>query len=164
MNVENELTVEEPKSHNTSRSAFNASLIDTIKERDKSALVPLFWESSKSVAIIRHGLDIINAPVDYLNRGQLPVIAFGQPLHALVKLVQWNWKENYREKCFVIMKGPLHIEMAALKTIGDWLNNSGWSSALSEADIASSGAADSFLHTAHVTKTRSAHQVNITIF
>ena len=53
--------------------------------------------------------------------------------------------------------------MAALKNIGDWLKDSGWSSALSEADIASSGAADFFLHAAHVTKFRSAHQVKINI-
>ena len=59
---------------------------------------------------------------------------------------------------------PLHIKMAALKTIGDWLKDSGWSSDLSEADIESSGAADFSLHAAHITKTRSAHQVNINIF
>ena len=115
--------------------------------------------------MIRNGLDIIKTAVVDLNRWQLPVIAFDQPLYALVKLVQRNWKENYREKCFVIMMDPLHIETAALKTIGDWLKDSKWSSALSEADIASSGAAAySFLHAAHVTKTRSAHQVNINIF
>ena len=61
------------------------------------------------------------------------------------------------------MMGPLYIEMAALKTIEDWLKYSGWSSALSEADVTSSGAEVSFLHDAHVTKTRSAHQVNINI-
>ena len=43
-------------------------------KRDDSALFPLFQESSKSVAMIRHGLDIIKT-ADYLNRGQLPVIA-----------------------------------------------------------------------------------------
>ena len=59
------------------------------------------------------------------------------------------------------MMGPLDIEMAALKAIGDWLKVSGWSSALSKTDIESSGAADSFLHAAHATKTRS---VNINIF
>ena len=42
-------------------------------KRDESALFPLFQESSKSVAMIRHGLDIKTA--DYLTRGQLPVIA-----------------------------------------------------------------------------------------
>ena len=122
--VENELTVEEAeRSHNISRSAFNAPLIDTIKERDESALLLLFRESSKSVAMIRRGLDIIKAAIDYLNKGQLPVIVFDQPLYALEKLVQWNWKGNYGEKYFAIMIGPLHIEMAALKTIGDWLKD-----------------------------------------
>ena len=56
---------------------------------------------------------------------------------------------------------PLHIKMATLKTIEDWLKDSGWTSALSEADIETSGAADFSLHAAHITKTRSAHQVNI---
>ena len=45
-------------------------------ERDESAFLTWFRESSKPVAMIRHGLDIIKTAVDYLNMGQLPVIAF----------------------------------------------------------------------------------------
>ena len=151
--VENELTVEEAeKSH-------NISLLIPSK-RDESALLPLFQESSSSVAMIMNGLDIIKKFVDYLYRSQLPVISFDQPLYASSKLVQWNWKENYEEKCFAIMMGPLHIEMAALKTIGDWLRDS--DATLFEADIASLGPADSFLHAAHVTKTRNIN-INISI-
>ena len=45
----------------------------------------------------------------------------------------------------VVMFGGLHIEMAAFRTIGDWLEDSGWMSALVEADITSPGTADSFL-------------------
>ena len=48
--------------------------------------------------MIMRGLYIIKTAVDYLNRGQLSAIAFDQPLYALAKLVQWNWKKNYREK------------------------------------------------------------------
>ena len=59
---------------------------------------------------------------------------------------------------------PLHIEIAALKTIGDCLRDPGWSSSLSEADITSLGAADSFSHVAHVKKTRSAYHEHINIF
>ena len=89
--VENELTVKEAeRSHNISWSDFNASLIDTVKKRTESVLLPLFQESSKSVAMIRYGLDIIKTAVDYLNRGRLPVIAFDQQLYALANLVQWN--------------------------------------------------------------------------
>lgn len=43
--------------------------------------------------------------------------------------------------------------------LGDWLDGSGWISALIQANIASSGTADSFIKASHVTKTRHAHQV-----
>ena len=57
------------------------------------------------------------------------------------------------------MFGGLHIEMAMLKLLGDWLENSGWTNALVQADIASSGVADSFINASHITKTRHVHQV-----
>ena len=58
------------------------------------------------------------------------------------------------------MFGGLHIEMAVWKTIGDYLSNSGWTAALTQAGIASSGTADFFLHCCHLTRTRRAHQVS----
>ena len=86
---------------------------------------------------------------------------FDQPLYALAKKVKWNRKDIYSETQFVVMMGPLYTEMTALRTLGDWLENSGWCSALVEAEIASSGTAQSFLHTSHVSRTRSTHQVRI---
>ncbi len=55
----------------------------------------------------------------------------------------------------------LHIEMAALKTLGDWLKGSGWVQALVQAGITTQGTADSFLQAAHVARTRRAHQVTV---
>ena len=52
------------------------------------------------------------------------------------------------------MLGGLHLEMAFWNTLGDLLDGSGWTTALAEADIASSGVADSFLKASHLTKTR----------
>jgi len=49
--------------------------------------------------------------------------------------------------------------MASLRTIGDILDGSGWTDALTQADIASAGICEGFLHASHVTKTRRAHQV-----
>lgn len=57
------------------------------------------------------------------------------------------------------MFGGLHIEMAMWTTYGDYLEGSGWTNALTEAGIASSGTADSFLKASHVMRTRHAHQV-----
>ena len=151
----------EKRNPNVSWSAYNASNIDTIKEPNLSALFPLFREPSKSAAMIKHGMGVIKKAIDFLNKGQTLVIAYDQPLFALAKLLQWNYKEYYGEKSFVVMMGPLHIEMAALKTIGDWLTDSGWCSALVEAKIALSGMSESFLHASHVPRTRNKHQVKI---
>lgn len=57
------------------------------------------------------------------------------------------------------MFGGLHIEMAALKTLGNLLEGSGWTGALVQAGITTPGTADSFLNASHVTRTRRAHQV-----
>ena len=64
---------------------------------------------------------------------------------------------------FDVMFGGLHIEMAALKMVGDWLKRSGWVQALVQANITTTGTADSFSCAAHVTHTRRAHQVTLAV-
>ena len=59
------------------------------------------------------------------------------------------------------MMGGTHIEMALWNTLGDVLETSGWIDALTEAEVASSGIADSFLKVAHPNRTRHAHQVTL---
>ena len=103
---------------------------------DLSVLLPLFLEESKSAAMIRHGMDVIKQAVYFLNSNQIPVMACDQPLYALAKQIQWNWKSSYGEEKFVIMMGSLHIEMAALKMLGNWLEDSGWCFELTEANVA----------------------------
>lgn len=124
-----------------------------------NALLPLFLDNAHSVAMIRHSMDIVKAAVHHLNPGQVPVLAADQPLFALAKEIQWTWPATHGEDHFVIMFGGLHIEMAMLKLLGDWLEDSGWTNALVQANIASSGTANSFINASHVTKTRHAHQV-----
>ncbi len=86
-------------------------------------------------------------------------MAFDQPLFALAKYVQWSWPQTLGEESFVVMFGGLHIEMAIWDTIGDFLDCSGWTSALCEAGVATSGIADSFLKAIHLTRTRHSHQI-----
>ena len=50
----------------------------------------------------------------------------------------------------------LHIQMNALKVFGDLLDSSGWTGALTQANIASSGTADSHLKVSHITRTQHA--------
>ena len=67
------------------------------------------------------------------------------PLYALAKLVQWKWPNTHGEWEHVVMMGGLHIKMAMCSTFGDYLDGCGWTAALTQAGIASSGTDDSFL-------------------
>ena len=148
---------------NISWAAYHASHLSPVNcgVICPTALLPLFLESTHTVAMIKHSFGVVKSAVEHLNPGQTPVIAFDQPLYALAKQIQWKWPNDYGEDKFVVMFGGLHIEMAALKTVGDWLKGSGWVEALVQADIATTGTADSFLSVAHVARTRRAHQVTL---
>ena len=128
-------------------------------EHSISSLLPLFPDESKSVAMIRHAVDMIRRAVTHLNPGQVPVIALDQPLYAVAKQIQWNWPEGYGERHVIMMFGGLHIEMAFLRLLGHWLEDSGWTSALIQSKVASPGTADSFIKAASVTRSRHAHQL-----
>ena len=143
-------------------SAYHASL-QSLSDNVLPALtqlLPLFYEKAATAAMIKHGMDVLKKATQFLNPGQIPVIALDEPLFALAKLVQWNWPQTHGEKDFVVMFGGLQIEMAIWKTFGDYLESSGWTNALVQAGIASSGTAESLLNTAHVARTRHAHQVS----
>ncbi|KAH3878668.1 hypothetical protein DPMN_002566 [Dreissena polymorpha] len=51
------------------------------------------------------------------------------------------------------MSGGLHIEMTAFKTLGNWLECSGWTTAICTAEIATSGVTDSFIKVTHLSRT-----------
>lgn len=105
-------------------------------------------------------MKLVKEAITYINPGQTPVIGMDQPLYALAKQIQWERAETYGESSYVVMMGGLHIEKASLKMVGHWLTNSGWDSALVQADITSRGRADAILKAVHITRSRSAHQVS----
>ena len=124
-----------------------------------SSLLPLFNEGSKSTAMMYHALNVVKAAISHLNPTQVPCITMDQPLYALVKQIQWTWPNKYGEDKFVIMLGPLHIEMALWRCLGQWLDGSGWTEAITQAEVASPGVADAILKAAHVARAKHAHQV-----
>ena len=124
-----------------------------------TALLPLFPDDSKSVAMIRHSMNVVKKAVTVVNPRQFPVIACDQPLFKIAKQFQWMWPEEYGEESFVIMLGGRHINMALLKVLGDLLDGCGWTSALVQAEIATAGTSNSFLKAVHVKKTARAHQI-----
>ena len=110
-----------------------------------SALLSLLSEQVHSVATIKRAMNQIKEATKYLNADQIPVVTADQPLFAIAKQIQLQWPEFYGEDKFIIMFGGLHTEMTAFKAIGGLLKDSGWTTALTEAGIASTVTAESFL-------------------
>ena len=53
----------------------------------------------------------------------MPIITVDQLLYTLAKQIQWTWPASQEEDQFVVMFGGLHIEMAALKALGELLGS-----------------------------------------
>ena len=145
-------TVEQPNVEvtndtNLSWAAFHASVQpQKTVHVSQSTLLPLFREAANSVAMICHSMNIVANATYCANPGQTPVLTVDQPLFALAKQIQWNWPENFGEHRFVLVLGGLHLEMAALRTLGNWLHCSGWTTAIVNTNVTSCGKADTLLH------------------
>ena len=57
------------------------------------------------------------------------------------------------------MFGGLHLELASLRSIGTLLHDSGWTSAICEANVVSSGTAESFLTASSIKRMRQEDQI-----
>ena len=154
--------VEVPASEYVSWGAYHVSEEKTERDRTPgiSSLLPLFHESSKSPAMMKHAMEIITKAIKFLNPAQNPVIACDQPLFALAKQIQWRHPDLYGENRMTIMLGGLHSEMAFLNALGSLLRDSGWTDVLVQAGVTSVGIADS-LSASHVTRTRHAHHLTV---
>ena len=89
-------------------------------------------------------MSIIKTITDHLNQGQVPVMACDCPIFANCKFVQWKYPDTHGEKKFIIMFGGLYLEKALWTALGDFLTSSGWTAALTDANIATSGTAKQF--------------------
>ena len=112
-----------------------------------STLLPLFLDDSKSVVMIKHSMDNVRKSVSILNQGQTSVIACDQPLYKIATDIQWAWPEAYGGDSYGVVlrgRGWLHIKISLMKCLRDVLDGSGWTSAISQAEVANPGTADSF--------------------
>ena len=128
--------------------------------KTQSALLPVLLESVNSPAMVRHCMEVIKQLTLHLNPSQKQIIITGdQPVYALGKQVQWNYHDQFPDIFW--MMGPLHIEMAFLDAIGNWLDGSGWTDVFERAKISTTGRIESYLTGRKVKRTRYAHQVSL---
>ena len=139
-------------------AVYHSNGIGDTRKTSISVLLPLFPNDLKSVAMIKHSMDLMNA-VNIVNHGHTPVIACDHPLYKIAKDIQCSWSETHGEDSYVVILGDLHIKMTLLKCIGDLFNRSGRTYAITHANITTPGTAESFLKASHVKKTTRAHQV-----
>ena len=152
---------ESEERENISWAAHNASKDSSLTQQaDQSAMLPMWRDSSKCPAMIRHAMNKILEATEYLNPGQTAVVAMDQPLYAIGKKIQWH-NPNGFGKDFVLMMGPLHIEMAYLGAIGSWLERIGWSILMTNAGVVRPGVAESLHSGKDVRRTKYSHQVTI---
>ena len=62
------------------------------------------------------------------------------------------------EDKLVVMLVGLLIELAVLKAMGSWLLGSGWTEAIAQAEITTTGRAESLVTSTHIRRTRYVHQ------
>ena len=91
-------------------------------------------------------MKLVKDTIAFISLGQTPIIGMDQPLYTLAKQIQWERADIYGKCSYVVTMGGLHTEMASLKMVGHWLNNSGWDSALVQADITTHGRAGEMLY------------------
>lgn len=87
--------------------------------------LPLLYEKSSTPAMVKHGMDVQKQAIEYLNPGQILVTTFDQPVCTsnicAEEMAEHIW-------C-VVMLGGLHTDMALWNTLGDVLEDSGWTRA-----------------------------------
>ena len=149
---------------NISWSAYMANLqIEDPRPPAITGMLSMFRESAHTLAMVKHGMDLIKQATDLVNPGQVPVMTVDQPLYALAKKIQWTWPDVYGEQKFVVMMGELHIEMSFLKVLGDFLDGSGWTSVMSTACVTTEGRAENLQRGSQTSRSQWAHEVTAAV-
>ena len=123
--------------------------------------MPLLQDDIAPNAMVCHTMEIIEkAHEDH----EVPVIVADQPVYAIGKKIQWLYLDKYGEDKLLMLLGPLHIEMAFLNTIGDWLECSGWVDIIVKSEVNTLGRAEALLKGNHPQKIKICPSSNLCIF
>ena len=160
--VEDTVLIEDEKllqdTNSSSWAVFHSLSQPIPRFQDTSVMLPTLRDNSKSPATIKHLLNVLMQSIHQLNPNQTAVIGFDQPLYVLAKKIQWFQLAIYGRQNLVVMLYAIDIEIVLLKCLGDWLQDSGWKTALLNVGVTSSGN-DSLLSGHEVGKTKYVHQV-----
>ena len=150
---------------NISWSSYLASQQETVPSPPALvALLPLFRDNAHSVAMIKHGMNLIQRATNHLNSGQATVMSVDQPLYAIAKKIQWAYPVSHGVDKFVILMGGLRIEMALRAILGQVLEKSGWRTVMDKANVTTEGRAVGIEKGSSTFRGQWAHQVTLAAF
>ena len=144
-------------------SGYNSTLMtdESIKPPAEIGVYPLFPDKAATASSMKHAMELAMQGTQFLNPGQTSILGADQPLYALIKQIQWQYPDAFGEDKLVAMMGALHIEDKMHQMIGKLLRDSGWTFVLTQAQVLTSGRAQSVLNENHIKRTRYAHQVSL---
>ena len=125
--------------NSSSSAVFHSQSQPIPPYQDTSVMLPILRDNSKSPATIKHLLNVLIQSIHQLNPNQTAVIGFDQPLYVLAKKIQWFQTAIYGRQNLVLMLYAIDIEIVLLSCLGDWLQDSGWTTAVLNAGVTSSG-------------------------
>ena len=144
-------------------AAYHASITEApTNPPSRSHMLPLYTESSNSPITVWHAMKMLRLAINQINPGQTPVVEADQPLYTLAKKLQWKYPETDQgEDSLLVTLGAMHTEKMLWAVSGDWLDGSGWTTALTNSGVSTSGRAQSFIGVHHICRTRYVHQVSV---
>ncbi|KAE8740709.1 hypothetical protein FOCC_FOCC013765, partial [Frankliniella occidentalis] len=113
--------------------------------------------------MIRHGMDLVIQLTKVLNSEQKAVMCLDLQLYIIAKKIQWHWPDLYGEREIVLLLGPLHIEQAFLRMLGEYMEGCGWTTIITHSGIATSGSAEALMKVTHIKRAREAHQITAAV-
>ena len=120
----------------------------------------MYLVASRNISM-KHTMELTMQGTEFLNPDQTSVLGADQPLYAIMKLIQRQYSNTLGEDKLVVIMGALHIEDKMPLMIGKLLRDTGWTTIFSQAEVLTSGRAQSTLNEHHIKRTRSAHQVSL---
>ena len=97
--------------------------------------MPLLLENAHATALLSRVMNLVKKAVERLNPNQTPVLTMDQPLPAIAKEIQWLCPDSFSNNNIVITIGWGRVGVFMLRWPGEWLNVSGWPSAITTAGI-----------------------------
>ena len=125
----------------------------------RSYPTPIHLEKASEPAMLAHLMMLAETMTEKLNPGQTPWIETDQPLYEKLKRLQQKYPEKFGENKFLITMGSLHTEKCLWSASGEFVNGSGYTSALTSSGVCTSGVAESIVSVSSILRTRYIKQV-----